>query len=306
MEPPFRPEEPMFFDNGFAVNYWPMAPFSPEQGTYFYAQPQVFSPRMTRSPPVRPRQLVEPKPVEKTNLTFKFIDREEDLAEAFADIGNQSAIALDCEGVELGRKGVLCLLQIATADQVYLFDVLALKSSLFSQGLKDILERPVPNKLIYDCRRDSDILYHQFGIRLKGVLDVALTEVFYRYKNTLGNPRYLKGYKRCVEDYLIVQNPKFFETKLKVATQMSEMGTNFWEMRPLPQEVLEYAAYDVFYLRELHFALTQFMSKKNLRLIYGASVKFIIMERDNEESLYERSSPMWAMVNPTQLFAIKC
>jgi hypothetical protein len=69
------------------------------------------------------------------------------------------------------------------------------------------------------------------------------------------------------------------------------------------QKVLDYAAFDVFYLRHLHFALTMNMSNQNLRRIYGASSHFIRMVRDTEivDNLLEYGSPLWAMV-PSSLF----
>jgi exonuclease 3'-5' domain-containing protein 1 len=236
-------------------------------------------------------------------IQYTFISEEGFALEAaLNDIVRCPIIAVDCEGVELGRDGVLCLIQIATDAHVYIFDVLSLGARLFDYGLKYILENPIPTKVFYDCRRDSDILYHHFGVQLKGVLDVALTEVFYRWKNGQGYPRFLKGYKRCVESYLFLDNPHFFQTKEKLAARMNTGDTQFWLHRPLPEDALEYSAYDVKYLRELHFVLTQYMSGKNIRTIYGASTRFVGMERDMKDDRVERSSPKWAEITPA-LFA---
>jgi len=213
------------------------------------------------------------------------------LQSALLDIIQCPIIAVDCEGVELGRDGILCLIQIATDSHVYIFDVLSLGTVLFDQGLRYILENPIPTKVFYDCRRDSDILYHHFGIKLKGVLDVSLTEVFYRWINGHGSPRFLKGYKRCVESYLFIDNPHFFEVKEKIGARMNLGGTQFWMQRPLPKDAMEYSAYDVKYLRELHFVLTQSMSTKNIRIVYEASDKFVGMERDMEDARFARNSP---------------
>lgn len=238
------------------------------------------------------------------SLPYIFIDKiNETYHFAIQDIATNSVIAVDCEGVALGRNGKMCLLQIATAANVFLFDVQALGASLFSSGLKPILEYHTPSKIFYDCRRDSDALFHQFGVRLKGVLDAALTEIFFRMINGMGTPRYLKGYKKCVETYLVIDNPYFSKLKTQVSDMMTHHGTNFWELRPLPKEVLDYSAFDVFYLRHLHFALTMNMSNQNLRRIYGASSHFIRMVRDAElvDNLNEYGSPMWAVV-PSTLF----
>jgi len=254
-------------------------------------------------PPFEPSFESETNTSTKDSVPFVFIDKiDEVYYRAIQEIGSNSIIAVDCEGVCLGRNGKICLLQIATETNVFLFDVQTLGSSLFSCGLKAILEYHAPSKIFYDCRRDSDALFHQFDIRLKGVLDAALTEIFFRMVNGMGNPRYLKGYKKCVETYLIIDNPYFGALKSQVSSMMSS-DTNFWEMRPLPKEVLDYAAFDVYYLRHLHFALTMNMSNQNLRRIYGASSHFIRMVRDAEtvDSLLEYGSPLWAVV-PASLF----
>jgi exonuclease 3'-5' domain-containing protein 1 len=221
------------------------------------------------------------------------------LQSALQDIYQCPIIAVDCEGFELGRDGILCLIQIATDSHVYIFDVLSLGTTLFDQGLRYILENPIPTKVFYDCRRDSDILYYHFGVKLKGVLDVALTEVFYRWKNGHGSPRFLKGYKRCVESYLCIENPHFFQVKERIGNRMNAGDTQFWLQRPLPMDAIEYSAYDVKYLRELHFVLTQSMSTKNIRCIYEASEKFVGMERDLEDVRYSRNSPKWAEITPS-------
>jgi exonuclease 3'-5' domain-containing protein 1 len=243
--------------------------------------------------------------VSESSLPYIFIDKiDETYYSAIQEIASNSVIAVDCEGVALGRNGKMCLLQIATAVNIFLFDVQALGASLFSNGLKPILEYHAPSKIFYDCRRDSDALFHLFGIRLKGVLDAALTEIFFRMVNGMGNPRYLKGYKKCVETYLVIDNPYFSKLKTQVSDMMTTHGTHFWELRPLPKEVLDYSAFDVFYLRHLHFALTMNMSNQNVRRIYGASSHFIRMIRDAEELVdnqHEYGSQMWAVV-PSTLF----
>ncbi|XP_063418042.1 piRNA biogenesis protein EXD1-like [Mytilus trossulus] len=81
-------------------------------------------------------------------------------------------IALDAEGINLGKDGPLTLLQIGTVDdKVYLFDIETNKD-LFRKGkLEDILQSDKLVKVIHACAGDSAALYHQFGIKLKNVFD---------------------------------------------------------------------------------------------------------------------------------------
>lgn len=44
-------------------------------------------------------------------------------------------LSVDCEGVNLGRDGELCLMQVATANKVYLFDIVKLKEKVFDMGM---------------------------------------------------------------------------------------------------------------------------------------------------------------------------
>jgi len=305
MESPIPQDKPfrdLYGDLSRLSDVTPLSPLSPfTESRSLNANSPPFSPPC--SPTLAfPRYYV---PYEDA-ISYNFIDKEgEELTQAIQEIANCPVVSVDCEGVELGRHGELCLIQVATEKNVYLFDVMMLGEALFNAGLKRIFEGPIPTKVFYDCRRDSDILYHQFGVKLKGVLDAALTEVFFRWRNRQGIPRFLKGYKRSVETYMILNNPHFAKLKERISNQMSDEGTECWKVRPLNKDLLDYAAYDVKYLRMLHFVLTQHMSKRNLRLIYGASTKFIRMERDTVENIYEKNAMTWSQITFNMLFEIK-
>jgi hypothetical protein len=85
-------------------------------------------------------------------------------------------LAIDCEGVNLGRPGGrLCLIQIAGNSGVYLFDGLADDfASLMGAGLRDLLENPQIVKVIHDCKMDACALFMLNGVRLAGVFDTQL------------------------------------------------------------------------------------------------------------------------------------
>ena len=56
----------------------------------------------------------------------------------------------------------------------FVFDVVMLGTTLFDHGLRALLESTTIVKLFFDCRRDSDALYHQFGVQLHCVLDTQV------------------------------------------------------------------------------------------------------------------------------------
>lgn len=124
----------------------------------------------------------------KISSDFRLIDDEAGLEDALHElkreiIDNSRFIAVDCEGVNLSRKGALTLITVATEDKVYIFDVLKLEQAVFSFGLGEILQDKSIGKLMFDCREDSDALWHQFNIKLTGVLDLQLLEILYRREN---------------------------------------------------------------------------------------------------------------------------
>ena len=85
--------------------------------------------------------------------------------------------------MSLSRKGALTIITVATEDKAYVLDVLKLGQAVFSSGLGEILEDKSRKKLMFDCRQDSDALWHQFNVKLTGVLDLQLLEIIYRREN---------------------------------------------------------------------------------------------------------------------------
>ena len=93
----------------------------------------------------------------------------------------------------MSRVGPITLLQVAAGRDVFLFDVQALGTEHLFGGvddaprtpLRDALENPDATKLVFDCRVDSDALFHQHGVRLAGVFDVQLADVAARRRRSL-------------------------------------------------------------------------------------------------------------------------
>ena len=53
----------------------------------------------------------------------------------------------------LPRNGVVKLLSFSTADQVFIFDILAMGQNAFKWGLADIIKNPDCLKVTHDCRQ---------------------------------------------------------------------------------------------------------------------------------------------------------
>eukprot|EP00667_Euglena_gracilis_P018427 EG_transcript_19557 len=142
---------------------------------------------------------------------------------------------------------------MATPSTVYLIDVLVLKRAAFGQGMKELLEDPEFPKVMFDCRQDSDALFHQYGVRLCGVWDLQIVELSLRLckgerAGDLGPVLYwkqgvqrLRGLMDCMRRY---GAGDLVDHKHPVHDQMRK-ESSFWLQRPLPPEMVRYAVGDV-------------------------------------------------------------
>uniref|UniRef100_A0A0A9DZT7 3'-5' exonuclease domain-containing protein n=1 Tax=Arundo donax TaxID=35708 RepID=A0A0A9DZT7_ARUDO len=64
-------------------------------------------------------------------------------------------------------------MQLAFLDAVYLVDAIEGGKELI-QSCKPALESDHIIKVIHDCKRDSEALYFQFGIKLHNVVDTQI------------------------------------------------------------------------------------------------------------------------------------
>lgn len=93
----------------------------------------------------------------------------------FATPEQQVVISLDCEGVNIGAKGTITLIQVGTSKgEAFIFDIQECPEIIAEGGLKSILEDENIIKVIHDCRNDSVNLWQQFGILLRNVFDTQV------------------------------------------------------------------------------------------------------------------------------------
>jgi exonuclease 3'-5' domain-containing protein 1 len=161
-------------------------------------------------------------------------------------------------------------------DVVYLIDVAILGYDAFARSLKDILEDPGRIKLVFDCRSDADALYHQYGVRLQGVLDVQLLEVA---------SRRAKGYQVLYNASLAKTMSRYglwgaaeVERKASVHKLCGEVP-DVWALRPLTQELVEYASADVARLGHLAQLMAFEVGPEWLLRVWHASQQYADMYR---------------------------
>ena len=255
---------------------------------------------------------------------YKLVDDEPSLKDAISElkqkIEHNTLLAVDCEGVNLSREGTLTIITVATEEKIYIFDVLKLGQVTFSSGLGQILEDKSSTKLTFDCRQDSDALWHQFRIKLTGVLDLQLLEVIYRRENNpppstassrpsrtkYGKRRSQRtdevesiyGFRRCLELY--VKDEDFIKIKDKGRELMEkydewddddddddeeEEDDGVWKRRPLPDELIQYCAVDTIGMFKLYNKIKDVTGGEEARLRV-ASEKYADLYRGKSERLF--------------------
>lgn len=95
----------------------------------------------------------------------------------FAQQNQSIVVSLDCEGINLGVKGEITLIEIGTTrGEAFIFDVRTCPEMINDGGLKALLEHENVIKVVHDCRNDAANLYLQFGILLRNVFDTQVSQ----------------------------------------------------------------------------------------------------------------------------------
>ncbi|CAL1681679.1 unnamed protein product [Lasius platythorax] len=152
-------------------------------------------------------------------------------------------VSFDCEGINLGVKGQLTLVQIGTmSGQAYVFDLFTCPSLVQAGGLQKLLEHPHVIKVIHDCRNDSVNLYNQFKIMLTNVFDTQAAHAVLQFQET-GKPVYKVknvNLNTLCDHYGAPCNP--LKEQLK---NIYRKDQRYWSRRPMTRDMLIYASSDV-------------------------------------------------------------
>ncbi|MCJ1250953.1 hypothetical protein MMC30_008182 [Trapelia coarctata] len=163
------------------------------------------------------------------------------------------SLYLDLEGINLGRKGTLAIVQVFVAprNRAYLIDVHVLGEKAFStkgsngETFRGILESKFIPKVFFDVRNDSDALYSHFQVRLSCVVDVQLMELATRdssKKRVRGlatcilNSGILRGFNKMQWEMIKKDGKEHF-------TSAEKGNREVWNERP--QLIVDYSVQDV-------------------------------------------------------------
>ncbi|GLC59037.1 hypothetical protein PLESTB_001435400 [Pleodorina starrii] len=242
--------------------------------------------------------------------------------------GGIGPLAVDCEGVELGRPGgKLCLLQLSVRGgrgggggggggrvgggggrggggvSIWLVDIESLGWRAFAYrsrldgatSLKGLLEDPAVVKYLYDVRRDAVALSSEYGVRLRGVVDLQLVDVAVRQaEGGLRAGGWVEGLVSALSRGLAAGGrasaPARLAEDMAAATATARRyhesnNTQVWSRRPLTPELCEYAATDVRYLHALAEALSPRMHGELADRVIQESYRRTVAPMPNNKDL---------------------
>lgn len=141
---------------------------------------------------------------------------------------SETFVTVDTEFIrEHLETPLLCLLQLGTANEVYIIDC----STVDIRELNPIFECTDLTKVFHSARQDIEILLLH-GVTIRNVYDTQLYEMVLGTKSDI-------SYRAIVAKYLGVQIKK-------------DYSLSDWAKRPLSKKQLWYSANDVFYLRKVY------------------------------------------------------
>jgi len=162
------------------------------------------------------------------------------------EIAGISELALDTEGASFHRfVDRIYLLQLSTRDRSAIIDPLPVGSPA---GLGRLLESRDVEVVLHDADYDLRLLHQDYGWHVNNIFDTRISAQLLGIKSF--------GLAALLEQY--------FDVKLDKKHQRAD-----WSMRPLTQDMLDYAAYDTRYLLQLKDHMKDALEKRG-RLHWAA------------------------------------
>jgi len=159
---------------------------------------------------------------------MNWIDRQDALDAALERIAVQDEIAVDTEADSLHSYfDKVCLIQISVPDEDLIVDPLA-KVDLERFGV--LLANPSVRKVFHGGDYDLRIMHRDFGFVVRNLVDTSICAQLLGYEGI--------GLAALLD--------RHFGVKLNKTHQRAD-----WSMRPLPKDMLDYAATDTHYLARL-------------------------------------------------------
>jgi hypothetical protein len=151
---------------------------------------------------------------------------------------SDSVVALDCEGVPES----LHLIQLATRERVVVLDGIKLGQKEMCESLAPLLTSKRTVKLLHDLHKDAAAFATIGGVEMSNCLDLQLAMELISLKLHM-------GFNEMLKQLGCTAHPSKREMKERTASDSSK---TVFSQRPLPRNVIEYAAMDVTLLLSAH------------------------------------------------------
>ena len=174
-----------------------------------------------------------------SNQSYEILNTERQLKDLVKNIENESAIGVDVEADSMYHfREKVCLIQMATAEINVVIDPLEIKDL---SALKPVFTNKGIQKIFHGADYDVRSLYRDFKINIHNLFDTELASRF------LGVPE--TGLEAVLKKRFAINLDKKYQRK-------------DWSKRPLPQEMIDYAAKDARYLLPLARGLIEELQEK--------------------------------------------
>lgn len=173
---------------------------------------------------------------------MNLIDNTKELENACEILKKQKVIAIDCEFLrEKTYYPIPCLIQIGYDDGVFLLDPIA-RGVDFS-SFYELMQNKKVLKVFHSGRQDIEIIYNMSGAVPTPVFDTQIAAQ-------------ACGLGECVSYENLVR--VYCEKELDKSCRLTN-----WQLRPLTEEQLDYAAGDVTHLLPCYYQIAAYLKENN-------------------------------------------
>lgn len=170
-------------------------------------------------------------------------------AKIVAKLQREKVIAMAVEGINIGKEGPLTLIQISTfSGHVFVFDILENRDLMKKGRISHLLEDSNVLKVIHDCSNVSAALNFQFAVTLTYVFDTQVAHLLISEHKGRRLPSGMNVFDICMQYSDDVEKLYTYDWRTDSKKVWTSSIGNFWALRPLTSDMVEFAIADVIVL----------------------------------------------------------